>query len=263
MQERRERSEHIRGLPLAQSQRGTPLDLPLDPAPETEGVTVGETTPNTFSQDARKGLTTGAVTQRPIIMAKAIDWEAVEREYRAGQLSVSEIGRQHDVSHTAINKRAKRDGWARDLAARVRQEVSTRLVSDEVSAANAQEAVDAAAQRGVEVVRSHRRDIGRGRDVLARLIEELDMVTAHRGEIEEEIEAFTDPGEAATEKAMASAEKRRAAMHRAVSLSSRAGAMMSLSSAMKNVVVLERQAFSLDEDGGDESGVQVIINKPA
>jgi len=196
-------------------------------------------------------------------MAKETDWEAVEREYRAGQLSVSEIGRQHGVSHTAINKRAKKDGWSRDLAARVRQEVSARLVSGEVSAANAHEAVDVAAQRGVEVVRSHRRDIGRGRDVLARLIEELDMVTAHRAEIEDEIEAFITVESGESDAAKARAEKRRAAMHRAVSLSSRAGAMMSLSSAMKNVVVLERQAFSLDEDGGDDTGLQIIINKPA
>ena len=196
-------------------------------------------------------------------MAKTTDWEAVEREYRAGQLSVSEIGRQHSVSHTAINKRAAKEAWVRDLAARVRQEVSARLVSDEVSEANAHEAVDVAARRGVEVVRSHRRDIGRGRDVLARLVEELDMVTAHRAEIEGEIEAFTDPGDGASEKSLASAEKRRAAMHRAVSLSSRAGAMMSLSSAMKNVVGLERQAFSLDDDSDDGDPLQIIINKPA
>lgn len=196
-------------------------------------------------------------------MAKETDWEAIEREYRAGQLSVSEIGRQHGVSHTAINKRAKKEAWPRDLAARVRQEVSSRLVSDEVSEANAHEAIDVAARRGVEVVRSHRRDIGRGRDVLARLIEELDMVTAHRAEIEDEIEAFVEIEAGDSDAAKARAEKRRAAMHRAVSLSSRAGAMMSLSSAMKNVVGLERQAFSLDDESGDGDALQIIINKPA
>lgn len=196
-------------------------------------------------------------------MAKTVDWEAVEREYRAGQLSVSEIGRQHDVSHTAINKRAKKEAWVRDLAARVRQEVSARLVSDEVSTANAHEAVDLAARRGVEVVRSHRRDIGRSRDVLGRLIEELDMVTAHRAELEEEIDAFVEIEGGESEAAKARAEKRRAAMHRAISLGSRAGSMLSLSSALKNVVVLERQAFSLDEDSGDGDALQIIINKPA
>lgn len=186
-------------------------------------------------------------------MATPVDWEAVEREYRAGQLSVSEIGRQCGVSHTAINKRAKKDGWVRDLAARVRQQVSARLVSEEVSEANAQEAIDVAAARGVEVVRSHRRDIATARGVASRLVEELDIATIHRDAIAEEIEAFTDPGNDATDKAIASAEKRRAAMHRAVSLSSRAGAMMSLSSALKNIVVLERQAFSLDAPDGGEA----------
>ena len=63
---------------------------------------------------------------------KLVDWEAIEREYRAGQLTVVEIGRQHGLSHTAINKRAKRDGWTRNLAGRVRKEVSARLVSEKV-----------------------------------------------------------------------------------------------------------------------------------
>ncbi len=191
--------------------------------------------------------------------APNVDWDIVEREYRAGQLAVAEIGRQHSVSHTAINKRAKKHGWTRSLAAKVRQAVSDRLVSGEVSEANAQEAVDIAARRGVEVVRSHRRDIGRGRDVLARLVEELDMVTAHREEIAEEIEAFVEIEAGDSDAAKARAEKRRAAMHRAISLSSRAGAMMSLSSAMKNVVVLERQAFGLDEPGGDPPGASPTV----
>jgi hypothetical protein len=47
---------------------------------------------------------------------KSVDWKAIEREYRAGQLTVVGIGCQHGLSHTAINKRAKRDGWTRNLA---------------------------------------------------------------------------------------------------------------------------------------------------
>jgi len=182
-----------------------------------------------------------------------VDWDVVEREYRAGQLAVSEIGRQHGVSHTAINKRAKKNGWTRSLAAKVRREVSDRLVSGEVSAANAAEAIDVAAARGVEVVRSHRRDISRSRDVLGRLVEELDMATAHRDEIAEEIDAFIDrdASDGDSKAAETAREKRRQAMHRAVSLGARAGAMQSLSGALKNIVVLERQAFSLDEPGGD------------
>jgi hypothetical protein len=189
----------------------------------------------------------------------AVDWEVVEREYRAGQLSVSEIGRQHDVSHTAINKRARRDGWTRSLADKVRRAVSDRLVSSEVSAANAAEAVDVAAARGVEVVRSHRRDIGRARDVAARLLEELDMATANRDDIAEEIEAFNDAGAGASEASQAKAEKRKQAMHRAVSLGSRAGAMQSLSGALRNIVGLERQAFNLDDTGIGDAPISLTV----
>ena len=62
-----------------------------------------------------------------------IDWEAVERDYRAGILSVREIGAKCGCTHTAINKRAKRDGWERDRAAR--QQEPVRLVSDELDRA--------------------------------------------------------------------------------------------------------------------------------
>lgn len=63
----------------------------------------------------------------------AIDWEAVERDYRAGILSVREIGAKCGCTHTAINKRAKRYGWERERAAR--QQEPVRLVSDELDRA--------------------------------------------------------------------------------------------------------------------------------
>lgn len=63
----------------------------------------------------------------------SIDWEAVERDYRAGILSVREIGAKCGCTHTAINKRAKRDGWERERAAR--QQEPVRLVSDELDRA--------------------------------------------------------------------------------------------------------------------------------
>ena len=62
-----------------------------------------------------------------------IDWEAVERDYRAGILSVREIGAKCGCTHTAINKRAKRDGWERERAAC--QQEPVRLVSDELDRA--------------------------------------------------------------------------------------------------------------------------------
>lgn len=52
-------------------------------------------------------------------MAKAIDWEAVEQEYRAGFKTLRQIGEDFGCSHVAVKKRAEREGWVRDLAAKI------------------------------------------------------------------------------------------------------------------------------------------------
>ncbi|WP_456281610.1 hypothetical protein M1D55_19400 [Cupriavidus sp. JZ107] len=46
--------------------------------------------------------------------AKDIDWVAVEAAYRAGTEPVTAIAAKHGISHTAINKRAKAQGWIRN-----------------------------------------------------------------------------------------------------------------------------------------------------
>ena len=44
------------------------------------------------------------------------DWEEVEKRFRTNQGSNVEIGRDHNVSEAAIRKRAKKEGWTKDLA---------------------------------------------------------------------------------------------------------------------------------------------------
>jgi len=182
----------------------------------------------------------------------ATDWEAIEREYRAGQLSVSEIGRQHGVSHTAINKKAKAQAWTRNLAAKVKEAVSAQLVSDGVSTANARQAVETAAARVVEVVRSHRNDISTGRKLVGALFNELNEATEHRFDIDEAIEVET---------ASDTNGKRAAMMRRAVALPSRAATLLSLSGALKNIITLERQAFSIEGDAPDDPATKGDVTK--
>lgn len=162
---------------------------------------------------------------------KPVDWERIEAEYRAGQLSVREIARQHGVTHTAINKRAKAEGWEQDLAGKVRQQASAKLVSDavssEVSKANAKQIVEAAAARVVEIVRQHRGDI---RDDIAR-------VARLSGKLETLIDGVSD----------------------LKSLETAQGIMESIARTRSKLIPLERQAFGLannaaPDDDGDKKG---------
>ena len=104
------------------------------------------------------------------------DWALIEREYRAGQLSIAEIARQSGITRGAIQKRAKRDGWARDLLSAVQAKVKDDLVRDAApDGALEAEAVDAAAARAVEVVRQHRGLLSRLNRIATRLTLDLEL----------------------------------------------------------------------------------------
>ncbi|MFJ2491462.1 hypothetical protein ACIOV9_07935 [Pseudomonas iridis] len=184
---------------------------------------------------------------------KQPDWEAIERAYRAGSLSIRTIAERQGVSDTAIRKKAKALGWARDLSDQVRKEVRSKLVRGEVrndQGANCEldaEIIEEAAEEGARVVRSHRRDIRKATNLANLLMDDLLSTIQRREEIEEDIEAETSEDNNGM---------RRASMLAAVSLPSNSKTLFQLTSAMKNLQVLERQAYSLDEkektDDADE-----------
>lgn len=175
------------------------------------------------------------------------DWESIEREFRAGQLSVREIARQHSITEGAIRKKSKAEGWQQDLTAKVRERVRTELVRSEVRKehlkATTPEIIEAAALRGVEIIQHHRRDINQARGIVGTLMNQLGEVIGARPIIEEMIDQETD-GDQST--------RRKSALMKAVSIPTHASTVRDLSTAMKNLVALERQAFNLGGEGEDE-----------
>lgn len=171
---------------------------------------------------------------------RVTDWEAIEREYRGGQLSEAEIARQYNISRAAIQKRAKKNGWSRDLTDKVRQEVAARLVADGLQHARGSATIELAAERGVQLVRGHRSKIAATFEAVAALIHELQSVTCNLNEIEDAIHEETADDENG---------KRRARMLAAVALPSRAQVAGTLATALRTLIPLERQAFNLDDKG--------------
>ena len=184
-----------------------------------------------------------------------IDWDRVERQYRAGLLSVSEIARQNRCVEGTIRNHAKRYGWKRDLTDEMRQNTRTKLVENlalvfdgsdvvkQIQEATDEEIIEQASKTQVQVVRGHQKTLGDGHNLVMRMLSELDATTAHRGELEEMIKSTISPI------------RQKAALN-AVSLGGRAQIMRDLAIAAKTWVILERQAFNIADDRVAQTGEQ-------
>ena len=112
---------------------------------------------------------------------KTPDWLRIEAEFRAGIKPLRQIGEENGITHGAINKRAKRDGWVRDLGAKIRAkadaEVSKRAVSNEVSkrkAATEKQVIDSNVHLQVKIRMEHRSDITRVKSLLHMMLAEAE-----------------------------------------------------------------------------------------
>lgn len=142
----------------------------------------------------------------------SIDWSRIEIEYLAGEDSVREIADRHSISHTAIQKRAKALKWERKVATPKRRQPERSPPPPPL--ADPDKPLDAAAVA----------DGGRG--LVSRMLDELDVITTRRGELEDMIIDATDGDEE---------DARRDAMMRAVSLPVRANTMKTLALALKTL----------------------------
>lgn len=153
---------------------------------------------------------------------RQIDWEAIQREYRAGILSVREIGLMYGLSHVAILKRAKKfpGQWQRDLSARVQAEVTRKLVTDAVtSEGNEDSIVEEAASRALSIIRKHRTCITRTAEIEAEIFEAL----------KEQAKKPKDKDE------------------KQPAVSTRATTLLALVTAQERRIKLERQAFGISD----------------
>ena len=164
------------------------------------------------------------------------DWSAIRAAYEAGSIAERALARDHGISHTAIQKRAKAEQWkrpggftkpsggavSRSSAAgsgrQMDQPGRVRLQGADPGAVSTTPALSGAD--------GHKAIVSRGRDLVDRLMDELSATTAHVGEIEEMIEVDTAGDKDG---------RRRYAMMQAVTLSTRAGILKNLALAAKTL----------------------------
>lgn len=190
---------------------------------------------------------------------KATDWEAVERDYRAGVLTFDEMAQKHGISKGRISQVAKKKAWTRDLSAKIAQKAEEKLNKALLNDLNenakqndpakqiADEAVvEASAQAIANVVLGHRKQIKTARDLVDSLMAELVHQTGNRDLYQQLGELMASPDDKGVDKLAEAYQK-------VISLAGRIGNLKSLGETMKNLVGLERQAFNVDGHRSEEN----------
>lgn len=189
---------------------------------------------------------------------KKPDWDRIEADYRAGVLSVREIAASQGISHTAINKRAKAEGWERDLSAKIQQKadalVSKQVVSSQVSMETAisdRTIIESNAALVANVHISQRKDISRARSLAMALLAELEGETGGIEHLQELGDLMFSPDERGRDRLNEIYQK-------VISSAGRIDSMKKLAETLRHLVSLEREAYGIKEAEKPDSGVKMV-----
>lgn len=151
---------------------------------------------------------------------KPIDWAEIERDFRTGTMSIREIARWYGITDTAIRKKAAAGGWVRANADHSSQPSGRREPLPEPA--------EPKVYVGTVLTPENARPeaiVGRGRNLVLRMLDELEATTTRLGELEALIETACD---GASDKAVEAARA-------AITLKGRADVLKALATAAKTL----------------------------
>lgn len=176
-----------------------------------------------------------------------IDWEAVEREYLGGFRSLRDIGGEYGCSEGAIRKRARINGWERNLSAKINAKAEALVRKEEVReevrkkcAITEREQIQASAALIAEKVINQRADIQSARATVQKLWEAVSAGTDNS-------EAFAQVGEILRAPNAAGEDKLNDLYLAAISLPQQIKNAKLLADAIKILIELERKVLRIDD----------------
>ena len=155
------------------------------------------------------------------------------------------------MSHTAIQKRAKANGWERDLKAKIKakadslvakREVATQVASKSVE--TEREIIEVNAEVSASIRMAHRGDISRGRRLTNKLLDELEGLTDNR-------HLFDELGKLMRSEDDKGQDRRNVLYQKIIDLPGRSKTMKEMAETLKTLIALERQAYDLDTKTGN------------
>lgn len=173
-------------------------------------------------------------------------WPTIEADYRAGVKSVRQIAREHGLSEAAIRKRAKGEGWTRDLSAAIQAKadelVRNEAVRTEVRNANRipdKVVVDANANAVYRVQMAHRAGLTKLSELRDTLLTELTAAATPEAKPNASPPGTENPPEAAA----------------GLTLPARIGSLKQLAEVDEKIRRGEREAYGIDKIQPDEGGI--------
>lgn len=170
-----------------------------------------------------------------------IDWDAVERDYRATNLTPTELCIKHGCKLSALSNQIKRKGWQRDLTDAVKHATNAKLIYESVA-----EAVDFE-NRDAALIEST------AKAVLATAEINVRIITGHRKRLADLGELALRAQEKLEEMSENLVDVREAAVY--------VQAVGNLAGMTKTLIEQERKAFNLDDADSKDSkpGVEDFI----
>lgn len=191
-----------------------------------------------------------------------IDWELVEKHYRAGVMSLRQIASECGGTEGAIRKRAKKDGWTRNLTARIQDRADelvrkelVRTVSTQLTPASEKETVEIAAQATATILIVQKGSIARSHALFKNLLAELEATTDNKELFGQLGELMANPDE------KGNMDKMTEIFRKVVSMGGRIDSAKKLIEILEKTVKLEREAFGVDRQDAGESGVDSALKR--
>lgn len=181
------------------------------------------------------------------------DWDAVERDYRTGKLTLKELEAKHGPGYADISRRAKKYEWSQDLRVAVKQATNAALIAETTKAVTNEaqtqttNVVLAAAELNKQVILGDRSRIKGASELAMDMLHEL-RLTTHSGD--ELAALFKQVSEGMDEDAVEALQQSVQDMLR---LHNRVGSLHKLIDTLTKLQAMERKAFGLDDADLDES----------
>ena len=195
---------------------------------------------------------------------KVIDWKGIEREYRAGIRTLRAIAEEYGITHGAINKRAKAEGWPRDLTEKIKaaaqDKVSKAMVSKLVSKEDLvteRQVVEANAEIVARADLINRKDVLLALDVSRSQLEEVAVLC--EPEFRQRLVALGEACDMSTE---TRADKANELYRYVISLSGRVKLSKEIAAAHGVYIPMQRKILKLDADSErSQSSLDALMAK--